>query len=140
MSAVRHVGTLAAALLLAPLAGGCVETPLRQDAPMTPSSSNGAATSGIDAIVAAARADAARRFGLPLTAFELVSAEAVTWPDGSLGCPKPGMGYTQALVPGHRILLRGPSGMLDYHAGRTGVPTLCPAGRAVDPVPGGGRT
>ena len=36
---------------------------------------------------------------------ELVSAEAVTWPDSSLGCPSPGVSYTQALVDGMRVIV-----------------------------------
>ena len=35
----------------------------------------------------------------------VVSYEDVTWPDGALGCPEPGMSYTQALVPGARLVL-----------------------------------
>ena len=30
----------------------------------------------------------------------IVRAESVVWNDGSLGCPEPGMMYTQALVNG----------------------------------------
>lgn len=33
----------------------------------------------------------------------LKSFKPVTWNDGSLGCPEPGMNYTQALVPGYEI-------------------------------------
>jgi hypothetical protein len=33
-------------------------------------------------------ADAAERMGLPTEAFTVVRAEAVTWSDGSLGCPQ----------------------------------------------------
>jgi hypothetical protein len=78
--------------------------------------------------------DAARRTGFKRTELEVLSAEAVTWSDGSLGCPQPGMMYTQALVPGFRIRLRAGAETLDYHAGRRGAPMLCPAGRVVPPV------
>lgn len=87
----------------------------------------------------AARADAARRTGLAPEAFELVSAERVTWSDGSLGCPQPDLMYTQALVPGYRIRLRGPAGLLDYHGSLRAAPVWCPTGRAVDPLPGQSR-
>lgn len=89
--------------------------------------------------VAAARADAARRSGLAPEALELISAEPVTWRDGSLGCPEPGRFYTQALVPGYRVRLRGPGGEMDYHASVRGALVLCPAGRALDPLPGASR-
>lgn len=88
----------------------------------------------LDAVVAAALADAARRSGLPATALRVVAAEAVTWPDGSLGCPLPGMFYTQALVPGYRVRVRAGDQVLDYHAGRGGAPQWCPPDRAQEPL------
>lgn len=36
--------------------------------------------------------------------FELVSSKRVSWPDGSLGCPEPGMVYTQQVVLGYRAV------------------------------------
>ena len=80
--------------------------------------------------------DAARRTGLKRTELEVLSAEAVTWSDGSLGCPQPGMMYTQALVPGFRIRIRAGAETLNYHAGRRGAPMFCPAERVVPPVSG----
>ena len=35
----------------------------------------------------------------------IVHAESVVWNDGSLGCPEPGMMYTQTLVNGYWILI-----------------------------------
>ncbi|HEX7373411.1 MAG TPA: hypothetical protein VF277_00425, partial [Steroidobacteraceae bacterium] len=61
--------------------------------------------------------DAARRSGLPVGQLQVIEATAVTWPDGSLGCPQEGMGYTQALVPGYRILIQAGAAVLSYHAG-----------------------
>ena len=87
----------------------------------------------LDSVVAAARADAARRTGIAPDALVLVEAQAVTWSDGSLGCPLPDRMYTQALVPGFRVRLRGPAGLLDYHASVGGALVLCPAGRSVEP-------
>ena len=92
---------------------------------------------GLDAVVRAARADAAKRTGMAADTLELLSADRVTWRDGSLGCPQPGMAYTQALVPGWRIRLRGMSQEFDYHANTRGALVLCPAGRSVEPVPDG---
>jgi hypothetical protein len=59
---------------------------------------------------------------------------AVTWPDGSLGCPQPGVNYTMALVPGYRIRVRAGERVLDYHASQRGYFVLCPGGMAVDPI------
>ncbi len=94
----------------------------------------------LDEAIRRARLDAAQRTQLAPEALLLVSAEAVTWRDGSLGCPQPGMGYTQALVPGWRVRLRGPAGMLDYHASVRGGFLLCQAGQAVEPLPVDYRT
>lgn len=90
-----------------------------------------------ESLVDAALEDAARRTALDRARLKVISAEAVTWSDGSLGCPKPGVLYTQALVPGYRIRIGAGAEVLDYHAGRRGPPVLCPPDRALEPVPGG---
>lgn len=95
---------------------------------------------GVAAAIQQALADAERRTGLPRSELKIESAESVTWPDGSLGCPEPGMAYTQALVPGYRVKILAAGTVLDYHAGRSGAPTLCPAGRSHDPLPDGDPT
>lgn len=56
---------------------------------------------------------------------ELVEHEAVTWPDGALGCPQPGMMVTQALVPGYRIRLRSGNRLYNYHGRAGGAPRYC---------------
>ncbi|MDY0910484.1 hypothetical protein [Microbacterium sp. CFBP9034] len=58
---------------------------------------------------------------------ELVSAEAVTWPNGALGCPKPGMSYTQAMVDGTRVVVTVDGTTYDYRFGRGDAPVLCEA-------------
>lgn len=60
-------------------------------------------------------AEAAKRFGVAESGVVLASAERVTWSDASLGCPEPGMMYTQALVPGFRVVARAAAGLLVYH-------------------------
>ncbi|MCS6881389.1 MAG: hypothetical protein RMK84_10475 [Oscillochloridaceae bacterium] len=70
--------------------------------------------------VAAAIADLARRTGADPAAITIVSAEAVTWSDGALGCPQPGMAYTQALVDGYRLILRLNGATYAYHAAVNG--------------------
>jgi hypothetical protein len=89
-------------------------------------------------LLEAAIADAARRTSAARGDIEVVVAEAVTWADGSLGCPQPGLSYTQALVPGYRIVLRAAGQTLNYHVGRRGGPMFCPSERVVPPA-GGGR-
>lgn len=92
-----------------------------------------------ESLVEAARIDAARRSGLPAREMKVVSLESVTWRNGSLGCPRPGMSYTDALVPGYRIRLQVGRQVWDYHASERGSLALCPPGQAQDPVPGAGR-
>jgi hypothetical protein len=88
----------------------------------------------LQAIVDAARADAASRRGIAGSSVVVIVAEPVVWSDGSLGCPVPGAAYTMALVPGFRVLVRAGETMLDYHAGGRGM-ILCPPALAVDPTP-----
>ena len=94
-------------------------------------------TSDLKSIIDRALEDAARRTGSDRSRLEVISSEHVTWPDGSLGCPEPGVMYTMALVPGYRIRIRAGTEVLDYHASRRGSLTFCPPQRSVDPVPGG---
>lgn len=60
-------------------------------------------------------ADAAKRFNVAESAVVLVQAEQVTWGDGSLGCPEPGIVYPQNLVPGYVIVAKTDAGSLAYH-------------------------
>ncbi|MGH9895659.1 MAG: hypothetical protein ACREA0_27480, partial [bacterium] len=59
----------------------------------------------LQSLVEAAIADLAQRLGVAPSAIDVVSAEAVVWPDGALGCPQPGMVYTQVQVEGAQITL-----------------------------------
>lgn len=88
------------------------------------------------AVKDAVLSDAAQRTGRKKSELVVESAEAVTWADGSLGCPEPGAMYTMALVPGYRVRVRADRALLDYHATERGQFLLCPSGRAVDPVDG----
>lgn len=72
-----------------------------------------------------AKADLAKRLGVEAAQVTVVSSSEVTWSDGSLGCPEPGMNYTQALVPGSRIILEAAGKQYHYHAGGTRPPFLC---------------
>ena len=80
--------------------------------------------------------DTARRSGVAAAAWRVMSVEAVTWPDGAMGCPQAGRLYTQALVPGHRVRLEAPSGTtLTYHTSERGGWLWCPADRAQPALP-----
>ena len=81
------------------------------------------------------RADAAQRAGVILDQVKVLTVESVTWPDGSLGCPEPGMMYTQALVRGYRIRVDVAGTPMTYHTGATSTFVLCPPERAQEPSP-----
>lgn len=82
--------------------------------------------------------DLAARTGVAADAITVREAGAVQWRSGALGCPKPGMNYTQALVPGVRLLLEA-KGEVYYYHGRNGRKLFyCPAGRAQAPASGQG--
>jgi hypothetical protein len=91
-----------------------------------PSPSGGTTGGAVpDEIVQKAIADAAVQAGVDPSAVTVVSAEATTWNDGALGCPEPGKMYTQALVPGYKIVLEADGKTMDYHASETGSVKLC---------------
>lgn len=70
-------------------------------------------------------ADLAARLGVDESAIAIVYVEAVTWPDGSMGCPQPGMAYTQVLVDGMRVVLSVGGVEYAYHSGGDREPFLC---------------
>lgn len=78
-----------------------------------------------DGPVAQAIDDLAAQTGANPDDIEVVVHEEVTWRDGSLGCPEPGMHYTQALVEGYRIVLRADGEELAYHGQRGKPPFRC---------------
>lgn len=78
-----------------------------------------------DSLSALAVADLAGRLGIPDDEIVVVTEKNVTWRDGSLGCPKPGMMYTQALVEGTLIVLRADGRDYSYHSGAGKPPFYC---------------
>ncbi len=70
-------------------------------------------------------ADAARRFKVDETAVVLARAEKLSWRDGSLGCPQPGQMYSQALIPGFRVVAKTSEGDLVYHTDTRGQAVVC---------------
>jgi hypothetical protein len=119
--------------LLVAVATGCAAA-VEQAAPPAQPQGEIAMNPTLSSIAEAVLADAATRTGMERAALKVESAQTVTWADGSLGCPQPGMNYTMALVPGYRIMVRAGEQVLDYHASQRGYFVLCPAGRAAAPV------
>lgn len=65
----------------------------------------------------------------------VVSATAVVWPDGSLGCPEPGREYTPEPVPGYHVHVSAAGRSLDYRADRRGNFFVCGPSRLRRPGP-----
>jgi hypothetical protein len=76
-------------------------------------------------------ADIVASNGVAVDAIEIVSAEAVVWSDGSLGCARPDEVYPQAPISGYRILLSAGAQRYDYRAAESGFFKRCP-----QPAPG----
>ena len=130
---------MAGALLAVMTLAGCASSAGPSAAPSTgPASAQ--ATTGIpslplsskvpgdtlaDSTMAMIVADAATVAGVDPAAVTLVSVKPVTWMDGSLGCPKPGVMYTQSVVPGFHVIVRAGDRKLDYRVGRAGTAKRC---------------
>ncbi len=65
----------------------------------------------------------------------IMRAEPAVWNDGSLGCPEPGMQYTQALVNGYWVVISAAGQTYDFRMGRGGSFRLCPEGQGQPPQP-----
>ncbi|MFO7299910.1 MAG: hypothetical protein DIU67_006935 [Actinomycetes bacterium] len=109
----------------------------------TPSTTIGDTVPGntLQRMIEKAKADLVQRLKVPESEITVMRAEAVTWPDGSMGCPQPGMNYTQALVEGYQVVLGVGNKAYDYHAGGDGEPFFCPSdeedgGHSFVPPPG----
>lgn len=115
--------TLLSLLLAACGAGQEPDQPMPTDGEVSPPPTDDAtgpdddvSQTMLDDLVQQASADT----GVPVDEIEVLAAEAVTWNDGSIGCPEEGMGYTQALVPGFRVMLEVAGERIQYHAASDG--------------------
>lgn len=99
--------------------------PQKQPIPVPTTAPVGKGGEAPSTTVALAIADLAGRIGASNEDVLVISSENVTWPNGALGCPKPGSSYTQALVPGYRIALRFDGRTYWYHGAEGGEPFLC---------------
>ncbi|NCC35142.1 MAG: hypothetical protein EOM24_24490 [Chloroflexia bacterium] len=70
-------------------------------------------------------ADVSARTGAERDEIVIVRDEAVVWSDGSLGCPEPGMMYTQALVEGYHVVFDVAGVFYDYRVDSRDAFRLC---------------
>ena len=121
MLAVTTSVTLLAGCARVPGATQAASAPLQEGPTTSMGAINEVPGDMIDEIVA----DAAERAGVASEAVQILTAESVTWSDGSLGCPEPGMMYTQALVPGYRVVVEAGGDEMSFHASDRGEFRLC---------------
>ena len=81
------------------------------------------------------RKELAQRLGIKPESITLSGARQVNWRSSAVGCPKPGVSYTQALLPGALISLKVGNEVHRYHAKSGGKPFYCPRKRAEQPAP-----
>jgi hypothetical protein len=104
--------------------------PTEAAAPTADDGANALPTGMLEDVLAVAEEET----GVDRSEIEVILAEAVTWSDGSIGCPEDGMMYTQALVPGYRVLLDVAGEELAFHAPESG--EFFPCANPVAPVEG----
>lgn len=124
----RHAIPLGAAAILAALAACQAATngaPPPQDAELP------VARLAVDALAA--------ELGIPKERITVESVTAVDWPDGSLGCPKPGMGYLTVITPGHKIVLRADGATHFVHESEGRAIVCRQADKAAGPAPASGQ-
>jgi hypothetical protein len=85
-------------------------------------------------LVARVRADVLGRSGKATAELRLVRDQAMTWSDGSLGCPQPGEVYPQVLVPGFWIVFVAGDREYDYRSDAQGRFRLCEPRRPAAPA------
>ena len=101
---------------------------------LTRSSLSAAELSGLnDAGIRAAIEELRQRVEDDTKQVQILRAEKVTWSDSSLGCPEPGMLYTQVLTPGVWLILSHGEEEFDYRiAGSEAL--LCIQSQRSEPV------
>jgi hypothetical protein len=121
-----------------PTAGNQVPTPLAlsptpaaQPATSSPAAnvpSGSTARPESQAAVDAALRDAAAHLSVGVNELQVDQVEAREWPDSSLGCPRPGIMYSQVVTPGFLIIISTGGTVtrqLEYHSDARGRVVLC---------------
>ena len=127
-----NAGGAAPAAAQSPAAAYPVGTPSPQELPTVypyPVASDAAPSAegkSVDpAMIELAKQDLAQRLSVAVDQITVVSSEYTDWPDSSLGCPQPGMAYSQVITPGYRIVLEQGQKQYDYHTGLKSMLVLC---------------
>lgn len=65
--------------------------------------------------------DASQIMDMSTVNLGITKIASVTWSDSSLGLPEAGMVYTQATVPGYKVMVEGDNNFLIYHTNTSSV-------------------
>jgi hypothetical protein len=90
-------------------------------APVPSSAGSGLPAGAWEAILA----DLETRIGVDVSSATIVSVEDATWPDGAMGCPKPGEMYIQAIVEGQVVIVAFDGNQYDFRVSDQGVIRFC---------------
>lgn len=93
-------------------------------APSGPRESGEAPPTG-DQLLSRMADDLAKRLGVGKTELQVLAMETIVWNDGALGCPQPDKAYTQATVPGLRVLFQHANKTYQYHGSERGHFVYC---------------
>ena len=69
--------------------------------------------------------DLAEQLSMPMTQINFIQAISATSSDSSLGCPQPGMAYSQVLTPGYLIQLQTDNRVYEYHTDADQLVVFC---------------
>ncbi|MCB2179603.1 hypothetical protein KQH54_00615 [bacterium] len=108
-----------------------IELTPEQIMPLLPSESP---SSNLNTLIENAIQDLAQRLSIETSQITVLEAQEVVWPNSSLGCPLPGMFYTDVLTPGYLIRLGANNTEFEYHASMTSEIMFCK--NPQPPVPG----
>jgi hypothetical protein len=89
--------------------------------PLSGSSSNADAQASTQAAVS----DAVAHLGVTPADVHVDHVEAREWGDTSLGCPRPGLMYSQVVTSGFLIVVSAGNKVLEYHSDARGRVVLC---------------
>jgi hypothetical protein len=106
------------------------------DSTATPGTTIADLPAGAEALFQLVVEDLAQQVSAPIDQIELVSIEAVDWPDAGLGCPDPATLYAPAVTPGFNMTIRVNGRLYEYHTDASQNFVLCePKTGQLEPIP-----
>ena len=78
--------------------------------------------------------DLAGRLAVAPESIAVVEINELDWPDASLGCPAPDMGYAQVITPGMQVILESGGQTYAYHGRSADDLFLCGSDGPAPPV------